>query len=64
MAYPFRQVIVTTLDSLQIPREFAENDRSSDKPFLNIFDKGYQCSLQALMEGQRTGVYAAYICTE
>ena len=52
MAYPFRQVIVTTLDSLQIPREFAENDRSSDKPFLNIFDKGYQCSLQALMEGQ------------
>jgi hypothetical protein len=25
---------------------------SSDKPFLNIFDKGYQCVLPALNEGQ------------
>ena len=37
---------------LRMQREFAENDSGSDKPFLNIFDKGYQCSLQALMEGQ------------
>ena len=37
---------------LRMQREFAENDSSSDKPCLNIFDKGYQCVLQALMEGQ------------
>jgi hypothetical protein len=37
---------------LRMQREFAENDSSSNKPCLNIFDKGYQCVLQALMEGQ------------
>lgn len=37
---------------LQIQQIFAENDKSSTKPFLNIFDKGYQCTLLASKLGQ------------
>jgi hypothetical protein len=33
-------------------RQFAENDTSSVKPFMNVFDKGYQCLLDALLHGQ------------
>ena len=37
---------------LLMQKEFAENDCSSDRPFLNIFDKGYQCVLASINEGQ------------
>lgn len=33
-------------------KQFAESDASSEKPFLNIFDKGYQCTLMASEYGQ------------
>ena len=33
-------------------QQFAERDTSSDRPFLNIFDKGYQCTLMASEYGQ------------
>ena len=37
---------------LKLQQQFAERDSSSNKPFLNIFDKGYQCTLSALSHGQ------------
>jgi hypothetical protein len=37
---------------LQKQQLFAERDKSSRKPFLNIFDKGYQCTLLASKLGQ------------
>jgi hypothetical protein len=33
-------------------KQFAKNDKSSVKPFLNVFDKGYKCLLDALLHGQ------------
>ena len=38
---------------LQKQKIFAENDKSSTKPFLNIFDKGYQCTLMASQHNQK-----------
>lgn len=38
---------------LQKQKVFAENDKSSTKPFLNIFDKGYQCTLMASQHNQK-----------
>ena len=37
---------------LAIQQHFAETDKSCQKLFLNIFDKGYQCVLAALSHGQ------------
>jgi len=37
---------------LQKQQVFAESDTTSNKPFLNIFDKGYQCTLLASKLGQ------------
>ena len=37
---------------LQLQKEFSENDSTSDKPFLNVFDKGYYQLLPALRHGQ------------
>ena len=37
---------------LRMQKEFTENECSSDQPFLNIFNKGYQCVLPALNKGQ------------
>jgi len=39
-------------DILKKQQQFAENDESSTKPFLNVFDKGYQCVSAALECGQ------------
>jgi hypothetical protein len=42
------------IDKVQILRmqdEFAKNDPTSDKPFTNVFDKGYRCILAALEQG-------------
>lgn len=39
-------------DILKQQQIFAESDETSDKPFLNIFDKGYQCVVAALNHGQ------------
>jgi hypothetical protein len=39
-------------DILKKQQIFAENDESSKKPFLNVFDKGYQCVSDALECGQ------------
>ena len=37
---------------LSVQKEFADSDTSSNRPFLNIFDKGYNCTNQALEHGQ------------
>ena len=41
-------------------REFAEKDSSIDKPFFDIFDKGYQCVLSALKEGNQICMQPAF----
>jgi hypothetical protein len=38
---------------LKEQKEFAESDVSTENGFLNIFDKGYRCTLAALKEGQK-----------
>lgn len=37
---------------LELQKEFAENDATSNIPFLNVFDKGYHKLLEALRQGQ------------
>ena len=37
---------------LQLQKMFTENDPTSNKPFLNIFDKGYHQILEMLMHGE------------
>ena len=37
---------------LEKQNEFVESDDSSKRPFLNVFDKGYQCVISALKNGQ------------
>jgi len=44
--------LIKDSEVLQEQREFAESDPSSIEVFLNIFDKGYRCTLEAEQEGQ------------
>jgi hypothetical protein len=37
---------------LELQKEFSENDPTSDRPFLNVFDKGYHQLLPASKHGQ------------
>jgi hypothetical protein len=37
---------------LELQKEFSENDSTSHRPFLNVFDKGYHQLLQAMRHGQ------------
>jgi hypothetical protein len=42
------------IDAVQILRlqdDFAKNDPTSERPFTNVFDKGYRCILAALEQG-------------
>ena len=36
---------------LERQQQFSENDKTSEKPFLNVFNKGYQCLLEANANG-------------
>jgi hypothetical protein len=42
---------IDKVQTLRMQDEFAKNDPTSDKPFTNIFDKGYWCILAALEHG-------------
>jgi hypothetical protein len=44
---------VKIVNLLQEQKAFAEWDQSTLESFLNIFDKGYRCTLDALQEGQK-----------
>lgn len=44
---------VTLAEVLKLQRDFAKWDQSSSETFLNIFDKGYRCTLEASQMGQR-----------
>ena len=43
---------------------FAESDKSSTKPFLNVFDKGYQCVLEAKNHGGQFCLQPAFAESE
>lgn len=49
---------------LEKQQQFAENDTSSTKPFLNIFDKGYQCVLEAKDHGGQFCMQPAFAESE
>ena len=49
---------------LQKQQRFAESDSSSSKPFLNIFNKGYQCVLSANEHGGQYCLQPAYAESE
>jgi hypothetical protein len=51
-------------DILEKQKQFAENDTSSSKPFLNVFDKRYQCVLDALAHGGQFCLQPAFIESE
>ncbi len=42
---------IETVQILRLQDEFAKNDSTSERPFTNIFDKGYRCILAALEQG-------------
>jgi hypothetical protein len=51
------------IDKVQILRlqeEFAKNDPTSERPFINIFDNGYRCILAALEQGLQLCLQASF----
>jgi hypothetical protein len=42
---------IDKVEILRLQEEFAKNDPTSERPFTNIFDKGYRCILAALEQG-------------
>jgi len=40
--------------------KFTENDRTSNKPFTNIFDRGYRLILEALMHGKQLCIQPSF----
>ena len=49
---------------LEMQQQFLDNDNSSTKPFLNVFDKGYQCLLDANAHGGQFCLQPAFAESE
>jgi hypothetical protein len=55
---------ITAVQILRLQELFAANDRSSDKPFTNILDKGYRCILEALERGKQRCMQPSFARSE
>ena len=49
---------------LEKQQQFSDNDKTSTKPFLNVFDKGYQCLLDANAHGGQFCLQPAFAESE